>query len=124
MGDYVYLQQTTPTTLDVTTGCTILRVRKVLVSGVLMLEGHDGVIMDHVCNYAPYHLPNVDGIVDPSLAVVRVGLKCMVCGSKGGVAHMLVCDKCSRGWHVVCMTPPMDVVPVGRWVCPRCILEG
>jgi hypothetical protein len=54
-----------------------------------MLEGHDGVIWkDHVCNCAPCHCPNVDGIVDPSLAVVRAGLRCMLCGSKGGVAHV------------------------------------
>jgi hypothetical protein len=38
-GDYVYLQQTTPTTLDVTTGRIILRVREVLGSEVLLLEG-------------------------------------------------------------------------------------
>ncbi len=51
VGDYVYLQQTTSTTLDVTTGRIILRVQKVLASGVLMLEGRVGVIWkDHVRN--------------------------------------------------------------------------
>jgi len=125
VGDYVYLQQTAPTTLDVTAGRTILRVREVLAFGVLMLEGRDGVVWkDHVRNCAPCHLPNVDGTVDPSLAVVRANLRCMLCGSKGGATHMLVCDRCSRGWHMACMTPPMDVVPVGRWVCPRYTLEG
>ncbi len=57
-----------------------------------MLEGYDGVVWnDHVCNYALCHLPNVDGIIDPSLAM------CMLCGSRGRAAHMLVCDKCSKG---------------------------
>jgi hypothetical protein len=37
-GDYVYLQQTAPTTLDLTAGRVILRVREVLGSGVLLLE--------------------------------------------------------------------------------------
>ncbi|OAE21422.1 hypothetical protein AXG93_3954s1120 [Marchantia polymorpha subsp. ruderalis] len=37
-GDYVYLQHTASTTLDVTVGRTILRVQEVLPSGVLMLE--------------------------------------------------------------------------------------
>jgi hypothetical protein len=69
-------------------------------------------------------VPNVDGTVDPSLAMVRVGLRCILCGSRGGATHMLVCDRCSRGWHMACMTPPMDVVHVGWWVCPRCTLEG
>jgi hypothetical protein len=90
-----------------------------------MLEGCDGVVWkDHVRNCAPCHLPNVDGIVDLSLAVVRADLRCMLCGSKGGATHMLACDKCSRGWHMACMIPPMDVVPVGWWVCLRCTLEG
>jgi hypothetical protein len=66
VGDYVYLQQTTLTTLDVMAGCTILRVQQVLASGVLMLEGRDGVVWkDHVHNCVPCHLPNVDGTIDP-----------------------------------------------------------
>ncbi len=69
-----------------------------LASGVFMLEGRDGVVWkDHMCNCAPCHLPNVDGIVDPSLAVVRVSLRCMLCGSRGGATHLLVCDRCFRG---------------------------
>ena len=125
VGDYVYLQQTAPTTLDVTAGRTILRVREVLSSGVLMLEGRDGVVWkDHVRNCAPCHLPNVDGTMDPSLAVVRAGLRCMLCGSARDAARMLLCDICSRGWHMSCLTPPVDVVPTGRWVCPRCTLDG
>jgi hypothetical protein len=125
VGDYVYLQQTAPMTLDVTVGRTILRVREVLTSGVLMLEGRDGVVWkDHASNCAPCHLPNVDGTVDPSLAIIWASLKCMLCGSRGGAAHMLVCDRCSRGWHMACMTPPMDVVPTRWWVCLRCTLEG
>jgi hypothetical protein len=125
VGDYVYLQQTVPTTLDVTTSRTILRVRKVLAFGILMLEGHDGVVWkDHVRNCGPCHLPNVDGTVDPSLVMIRADLTCMLCGYRGGATHMLVCDRCYRGWHMACMTPPMDVVPARRWVCPRCTLEG
>jgi hypothetical protein len=77
-----------------------------------------------VRNCAPCHLPNVDGRVDPNLAVIRASLRCMLCGSRGGTAHMLVCDRCSRGWHMACMTPPMDVVPDGRWVCSDYTLEG
>jgi len=41
--DYVYLQQTTPTTLDVTIRHVILHVQKVLLSRtLLMLKGQDG----------------------------------------------------------------------------------
>jgi hypothetical protein len=79
---------------------------------------------DHVRNCAPCHLPNVDGIVDPSLTVIQAGLRCMLCGSRGGATHMLVCDRCYRGWHMACMTPPMDVVPTGRWICLHCTLHS
>jgi hypothetical protein len=90
-----------------------------------MLEGRDGVVWkDHVRNRAPCQLPNVDGTINPSLAVVWADLRCMLCGSRGGVTHMLVCDKCSKGWHMVCMIPLMDVVHVGWWVCPHYTLEG
>ena len=41
-GDYVYLQCEAPTTLDVKTLCTILRVMNVLSSGILLLEDKDG----------------------------------------------------------------------------------
>ncbi|CAM6092753.1 unnamed protein product [Calypogeia fissa] len=124
-GDYVYLQQAAPMTLDVTTGRTILRVREVLLSGVLVLEGCDGVFWkDHVRYCAPCHLPNVDGRVDPSLAPISASLRCMLCGSARDAVRMLVCDSCSRGWHMFCLTPPVEVVLVGRWVCPRCVPEG
>jgi hypothetical protein len=92
-GDFVYLQQTAPTTLDVIPGCTILKVREVLPSGMLMLEGRDGMVWkDHVCNCAPCHLPNVDDTIDPRLAVVPAGLKCMLCGLASGAPTMLVCE--------------------------------
>jgi len=38
VGDYVHLQQTAPTTLDVMAGRTILRMQELLTSRVLMLE--------------------------------------------------------------------------------------
>jgi len=50
-----------------------------------------------VCNCMLCHLPNVDSIIDPSLAMIQTGLRCMLCGFRGGAAHMLVCDKCSKG---------------------------
>jgi hypothetical protein len=63
------------TTLDVNASRVILHVRKVLPSGMLLLEGQDGQTWkDHVHNCAPCHLPNVDGQMDPSLTMVITGL--------------------------------------------------
>jgi hypothetical protein len=42
--DYVYLQQTAPTTLNVTARRIILRVHEVLKSSMLIFEGRDGKI--------------------------------------------------------------------------------
>jgi len=81
-GDYVYLQREAPTTLDVKAGRTILRVKEVLPSGLLLLEGKDGrECREHSKNCAPCHLP-IEGTVHPELAVVPDGLPCFVCGEK------------------------------------------
>lgn len=79
------------------------------------LEGRDGVVWnDHVRNCVPCRLPNVDETMNSSLAIVRAGLRCMLCGSAGQAARMLVSDMCSRGWHMLCLTPPINVVPARR----------
>jgi hypothetical protein len=89
------LQQITPTILDVTVGCVIPHVQKVLPFGVLLLKGRDGQTWkDHVHNCAPCHLPNVDGQMDPSLIMVLVSLQCMLCGQALGAVITLICDKC------------------------------
>ena len=120
-GNYVYLQQTAPTTLDVTAGRVILRVRQVLPTGVLELEGMDGRIWkDHTRNCAPCHLPNIDGRVDPNLSSIPASLKCMLCGRAQGAATMILCDDCSTGWHMQCLTPPLVQIPINKWRCPRC----
>jgi hypothetical protein len=86
-GDYVYLQQIAPTTLDVTARRVILRLREVLGSGVLLLEGCDGKFWkDHTRNCAPCHLPHIDGTVHPSTSHISDGLKCQLCGSPNSKA--------------------------------------
>ena len=120
VGDYVYLQREAPTTLDVKAGRTILRVKDILPSGVLLLEGKDGQeCRDHTKNCAPCHLP-IEGTICPKLAVVPTGYRCVVCGEKKGAATMLLCDQCQRGWHMACLTPPLSMLPEGEWICPRC----
>ena len=90
----MYLQRETPTTLDVKAGRTILKVKEILPSGVLLLEGKDGQeCRDNPKNCAPCHLP-IKGIVSLELVVVPTGYKCVVCGEKNGVATMLLCDQC------------------------------
>ena len=55
-------------TLDVKGGYTILWMKEVLLSGVLLLE--DKKCCKHSKNYAPCHLP-IEDTVHPKLAVVE-----------------------------------------------------
>lgn len=54
----------------------------------------------------------------------------MVCEKcKGGHYEdkIILCDRCDKGWHMFCLSPPLETVPEGEWVCPTCIsseLEG
>jgi hypothetical protein len=115
------LQETTLTTLDVTMGCVILCVQKVLPSTVLLLEGRDGQTgKDRVCNCVPCHFLIVDGQMDPSLVVVLASLWCMLCAQVSRAGTMLICDKCFWSWHMGCLMPPLEEVWVGKWFCPWC----
>ncbi|KAJ7164039.1 hypothetical protein C8R43DRAFT_879486 [Mycena crocata] len=46
--------------------------------------------------------------------------KCEVCHLKGDDARILFCDSCDRGWHMDCLVPPVDDIPVRKWYCPLC----
>jgi len=49
---------------------------------------------------------------------------CSCCGSTwwSDGNEMLLCEGmgCSAGWHLQCLQPPLDEVPVGTWLCPVC----
>jgi len=59
--DFVYLQWQPNDTLDISFGCTILKIKAIKLSGVLELQEANGrTTQDHSKNCAPYHLPNLD----------------------------------------------------------------
>jgi hypothetical protein len=45
---------------------------------------------------------------------------CDVCGLGDEDPPMLLCDTCDSGFHVSCLSPPLDRVPEGPWFCHRC----
>ena len=51
---------------------------------------------------------------------IPADLTCEVCGSDKDDAAMLVCDGCSRGYHLWCLQPPLLAVPPGSWNGPCC----
>ncbi|XP_066510125.1 PHD finger protein 21A-like isoform X1 [Hoplias malabaricus] len=42
---------------------------------------------------------------------------CVVCRRSG---QLLLCDTCSRVYHLDCLEPPLRTVPRGMWICPSC----
>ncbi|XP_055505712.1 PHD finger protein 21Aa isoform X2 [Leucoraja erinacea] len=42
---------------------------------------------------------------------------CSVCRRSG---QLLMCDTCSRVYHLECLDPPLKVIPKGMWICPKC----
>ncbi|TSK45871.1 PHD and RING finger domain-containing protein 1 [Bagarius yarrelli] len=45
---------------------------------------------------------------------------CEVCGGTDREDRLLLCDGCDAGYHMECLTPPLDAVPVEEWFCPEC----
>ncbi|KAL7541914.1 hypothetical protein ACHAXR_012252 [Thalassiosira sp. AJA248-18] len=46
---------------------------------------------------------------------------CGVCKLSNKQNEMLECDKCSQGYHMACMTPPLTAIPEGDWFCDKCM---
>ncbi|XP_015194095.1 PHD finger protein 21Aa isoform X3 [Lepisosteus oculatus] len=42
---------------------------------------------------------------------------CTVCRRSG---QLLMCDTCSRVYHLDCLDPPLKAIPKGMWICPKC----
>ena len=49
---------------------------------------------------------------------------CEVCNGGGDNDHMMLCDRCSCGFHSYCLTPPLASVPAGEWFCSACLKES
>lgn len=43
---------------------------------------------------------------------------CSICHLGG---DLLCCDNCTAVYHLGCLSPPLKVVPRGKWSCPRCV---
>jgi hypothetical protein len=126
-GDFVYLlQPQRHSTLQPRAKPSILRVLKVLPSGVLQLQGKCGRTASvHRDQCAPCHLPHLDGDIDPVLVGKDVDhIVCEVCSREEPESQLLLCDLCNAGFHIFCLQPPLQHVPDSVWLCPQCVTEG
>lgn len=117
-GQYVYYRRRARNALEPEASRTILRVREVRNDGSALLEGSDAsTITVHVRNLAPCMLPNVNPGVHPRLWVPRASLSCRVCNLPSDEDQMVLCDTCNDAYHVWCMDPPLESVPLHAWHC-------
>ena len=126
VGDYVYVRRrNVVNTLQIPARQLILRVLEVRVKGTLLLQGRCGCTVVHnATNCSPCHLPFMDAEIHPELAQVAADMPCEVCGMPDEEHIMLLCDGCNSGWHIYCLEPPLEDVPDGEWLCPRCTSSG
>lgn len=45
---------------------------------------------------------------------------CEICGTSDREDTMLLCDRCDLGYHMQCLSPPLEQVPLDQWFCPHC----
>ena len=126
-GDTIYVRRpSNPKNLQGAVLPGIYVIREVRDSGTLLVHGQCGTLTEvHSTNCAPCHLPNIDTTINPTLLDIPAGHSCHACGSSEREDVLLVCDSCSRGWHLDCLQPPLSSVPeADPWCCPTCMEQG
>ena len=48
------------------------------------------------------------------------GKYCRECNREEDDSDMLLCDGCSEGHHIFCLTPTLAEIPDGEWFCDKC----
>ena len=128
VGDFVYVRpagEDTKRNLVPLASNLILRVAQVNPSGVLILQGKDGLTAPYQqTRCAPCHLANIDPAIDYTLARPSKKWPCQGCKQYSESVSMLLCDTCGDGWHMSCLCPSLSEVPLGPWQCPKCAAAG
>ncbi|KAM8861838.1 uncharacterized protein phrf1 isoform 1-T2 [Synchiropus picturatus] len=66
----------------------------------------------------------VKEVQDDVLNVDLEQTNCEVCGTSDREDRLLLCDGCDAGYHMECLTPPLDAVPIEEWFCPECVANN
>jgi hypothetical protein len=125
-GDYVWVKRNSSNnTLQITARQDIYRVVELLPLDAVRVQGKCGTMLTvHRKECARCHLPYIEGAVNPELAHPPKTQGCEECRFTNGEALLLCCDGCGQAWHTSCLTPPLEQVPVGKWVCESCNRRG
>ncbi|KAK6939949.1 Zinc finger, PHD-finger [Dillenia turbinata] len=49
---------------------------------------------------------------------------CLRCGDKADGTNCLVCDSCEEMYHVSCLEPAVEEIPLKSWYCSNCVARG
>eukprot|EP01122_Echinamoeba_exundans_P014106 TRINITY_DN6326_c0_g2_i1.p1 TRINITY_DN6326_c0_g2~~TRINITY_DN6326_c0_g2_i1.p1 ORF type:complete len:1781 (+),score=346.10 TRINITY_DN6326_c0_g2_i1:770-5344(+) len=58
--------------------------------------------------------------VDPSVGAGGEVVTPSTSSSEEQLREMVQCDQCGKSWHAGCLSPKLESVPEGDWICPRC----
>lgn len=47
---------------------------------------------------------------------------CSICHRDTFSRKLIICDSCEQYFHLFCLSPPLQSVPTGNWVCDNCII--
>lgn len=47
---------------------------------------------------------------------------CIVCRKTNDPKRTILCDSCDKPFHIYCLSPPLERVPSGDWICNTCIV--
>lgn len=53
-------------------------------------------------------------------SITRIFCPFQVCRIGNREDMMLLCDRCDQGYHMDCLVPPLEEVPIEDWFCPQC----
>ena len=118
VGDFVLVKRAVKGGLDVKSHPTILKVVAFRPSGVVIMQGRNGVqIQEQIKNVAPCSLPVKDAGTEPTRYTSNSSVFCRECGGREQEEAILLCDRCQKGYHYWCLTPRLLAIPSGSWVC-------
>eukprot|EP00775_Hariotina_reticulata_P003516 gene3516-biopygen5211 len=126
VGDFVHVQQLQRnSTLQPRAQSVIYRIKEVRETGVLLLQGKCGrTVSMHMSHCAPCHLQGISTAIDPRLTEDTDAVLCEVCGTDEQEDKLILCDICTHGYHLFCLSPALSAVPDGHWLCPDCVQQG
>ncbi|XP_067291782.1 PHD and RING finger domain-containing protein 1 isoform X2 [Pseudorasbora parva] len=93
-------------------------VDRIIFNSILLRKCHGGKVQKTISVKKP---------VKPGEEQLEVDFdqtSCEVCGGRDREDRLLLCDGCDAGYHMECLTPPLDAVPVEEWFCPECIANN